>query len=588
VKGRDVRDILDLISAISERPLRDWGSYIEDILKEIVRVTNSTSASIWVYEEGSLSFSCNWLYSLVRDKKILDMKGRSVAFGKDIIGSVAYRGVPEIVRDVAADKRNEALHWSPFKELILLPMKLGGEEVGVMAVGTTAEDRGYGDEDLAVLQTVSVPISLMLKAMALQEGIKATFQGMIVSFTFLMELKMPYMAGHSERVALLSDLLSEALGWSKEKRTNLYAAALMHDVGMLALPDSIIGFEGKFNDEQRKMMMRHTIIGEKMVEQGRHAEEIRKVIRSHHERWDGKGYPDGLREDEIPIEARIVAIADTMDALTARRPYRSPLSEEQALRVIEDNAGTQFDPELAHTFVAAYMRRMETVSEKKEEEVMPVQFSRVTILAGDRIVDGRVLDLEERALVIEVKDPMADMDIPILSSACLLFSRRGAVYSLEGRVTSVDQKSRIAKFEHSGISQRHERKRYVKVSAIIDGYVVPVPLGTIYGPEELWKSFNSYKFSAYIVEVGGGGAKFVPNPRKDEVVPKMTVGNKVLMRFEMKGIQFLMLGRIIGTPWLTMEESYEVEFEEGQDAMRDRLIGAIFAKQMDLRRKGLI
>ena len=588
MKGRDVKDILDLISAISERPLKDWGGYIEDILKEIVRVTNSTSASIWVYEESSLLFSCKWLYSVVRDKKILDMKGKSIAFGKDIVGNVAYRGVSEIVRDVATDKRKEALYWSPFKELILLPMKLGGEEVGVMVVGTTAEGRDYQDEDLAVLQTVSVPLSLILKAMALHEGIKATFQGMIVSFTFLMELKMPYMAGHSERVALLSDLLSGALGWSEEKRANLYAAALMHDVGMLALPDSILGFEGEFDDKQREMMMRHTIIGEKMVEPFRHVEEMRRVIRSHHERWDGKGYPDRLKEDEIPIEARIVAIADTMDALTTRRPYRSPLSEEQALRVIEDNAGTQFDPELAHIFVAAYMKRMETVSEKREEEVIPVQFSRVTILIGNRIVDGRVLDLEERALIIEVKDPMVDMGTPILSSAHLLFLRRGTVYSLEGKVTSVDPKSGIVKFEHSGISQRHDRKRYVKVSAIIDGYIVPVPLGTIYGPEELWESFKSYKFSAYIVEVGGGGAKFVPNPKRGEVVPRMTVGNKVLMNFEMKGIRFLMLGRIIGTPWLTTEESYEVEFEEGQDAMRDRLIGVIFAKQMELRRKGLI
>src|SRR5690606_9716812 len=130
-------------------------------------------------------------------------------------------------------------------------------------------------------------------------------------------------------------------------------AAPLHDVGKIAIPDAILRKEGRLTDEEFAVMRQHTVVGARILGGGRSdlMAVAESIALSHHERWDGSGYPDGLRGEEIPMHARIVAIADVYDAVTTPRHYRSPWSPEVAIREITRAAGTHFDPAVASVFV---------------------------------------------------------------------------------------------------------------------------------------------------------------------------------------------------------------------------------------------
>lgn len=151
---------------------------------------------------------------------------------------------------------------------------------------------------------------------------------------------------HTKRVGLVSGRLAEAIGLGTAAADLIRRAAPLHDIGKVGIPDAILLKPGPFTPEERAIMQTHTTIGSKMLSRGR-SELVRlcqRIARSHHERWDGSGYPDGLSEQGIPLEARIVAVADFFDALTHERPYRDAQGESETLEAINDGSGTHFDP----------------------------------------------------------------------------------------------------------------------------------------------------------------------------------------------------------------------------------------------------
>ena len=167
---------------------------------------------------------------------------------------------------------------------------------------------------------------------------------------------------HIRRVGMYSALMAEALGWSHDDVERIRMAAPMHDIGKIGIPDAILQKPGALTPEEFEVMKRHTIIGAEMLAGSESSvlELGRTIALSHHERWDGKGYPLGLAGDNIPESARIVGIVDVYDALTHDRVYRSALSEGKAIGIIENGLGTHFDPCLLRLFLSLLpeMRRI--------------------------------------------------------------------------------------------------------------------------------------------------------------------------------------------------------------------------------------
>ncbi|HEX6548801.1 MAG TPA: HD-GYP domain-containing protein [Candidatus Dormibacteraeota bacterium] len=167
---------------------------------------------------------------------------------------------------------------------------------------------------------------------------------------------------HVERVGILARSLGRAAGVRGLDLENLVSGALLHDVGKLYVPDSILGKRGPLTLEEQVVMQSHTTRGEAMLRSEGASVEIMAVARSHHEWWNGTGYPDRLAGFEIPFVARLVAVCDGFDAMTSERPYRAPLSVVQALEILEEGAGSQWDAGLVELFLGSSLRALGAIA----------------------------------------------------------------------------------------------------------------------------------------------------------------------------------------------------------------------------------
>jgi putative nucleotidyltransferase with HDIG domain len=165
------------------------------------------------------------------------------------------------------------------------------------------------------------------------------------------ETKDEYTAGHNYRVAMYGLQLAQAMNLDPERLRALTRGGLIHDVGKIQIPGEILNKPGKLDADERTVIEQHPVIGYEMCKYIGFMTEELSVIRHHHEKWDGTGYPDKLKGTEISLLARILAVADVYDALTSRRSYREPWSQERALQVIVEGSGTHFDPECVTAFV---------------------------------------------------------------------------------------------------------------------------------------------------------------------------------------------------------------------------------------------
>ena len=175
------------------------------------------------------------------------------------------------------------------------------------------------------------------------------------AFSECVESKDSYTKGHSQRVAVYTKLLAQRLSEPKENIRKFYNVALLHDIGKLGMPEAILTKPGKLTPEEFEIVKKHPVSGYEILKNVRIQEDIAAGAHYHHERWDGKGYPDGLKETEIPWVARIISVADTFDAMSSTRPYREKLPLDYIAAEIDSCSGTQFDPKVVKAFLSLYL-----------------------------------------------------------------------------------------------------------------------------------------------------------------------------------------------------------------------------------------
>jgi putative nucleotidyltransferase with HDIG domain len=182
------------------------------------------------------------------------------------------------------------------------------------------------------------------------DGLEDTYLRVMQQWAESIESKDLYTHGHCERVADYGCMLAAAVGFSGRELTWFRMGGFLHDVGKTAVPAEVLNKPGKLDDNEWKIMQSHTTVGDDIVAELNFPWDIRPLVRSHHERWDGTGYPDRLAGEQIPFPARILCIADVYDALTTARSYRPALSQDEALRIMDKDAGRIFDPALYAVF----------------------------------------------------------------------------------------------------------------------------------------------------------------------------------------------------------------------------------------------
>ena len=183
------------------------------------------------------------------------------------------------------------------------------------------------------------------------DRLKESLLGMVRCLTAAIDAKDPYTRGHSERVARIAVRLGQQLELAPEVCSDLYLAGLLHDIGKIGIRDAVLQKPGKLTAEEFAHICEHPVIGDRLVANIPALEHLRPGVRHHHERYDGQGYPDRLLGEGIPLQARILAVADSCDALMAARPYRSAVPPQRIDAILADGAGTQWDAAVVEAFL---------------------------------------------------------------------------------------------------------------------------------------------------------------------------------------------------------------------------------------------
>lgn len=271
----------------------------------------------------------------------------------NILARVVDSGIAQIVTDVDHSflrKENIILKTFNPKSFAAIPLVTRNRVIGVLAAERIKGLADFTSNDLDYLMNFCSQIAISLENARLIDNMKKSFMTSILSLASALEAKDPYTRGHSNRVAIYSTIIARKSGMDEERIELIRQMALMHDIGKIGIPDSIINKEGKLTEEEFDAVKRHPLVSIQIIQPLMTYNSDISLVRSHHERYDGRGYPDGISGEDIPIEARILAIADSFDAMTSDRPYRLAMNQEDALDEIERNKSRQFCPRLGEVF----------------------------------------------------------------------------------------------------------------------------------------------------------------------------------------------------------------------------------------------
>jgi putative nucleotidyltransferase with HDIG domain len=274
--------------------------------------------------------------------------------GQGIAGWVAETGEPLVVPDASSDPRffSRADEKSTFttRNLACVPVRTKEKVIGVLEA-VNKRNGAFDNEDLEGLSALANQIAIAIENASLYRELKEAFYGTTHALAETIEKRDPYTGGHTHRVMEYSLAIGKMMGLSAAEEEDLKLAAILHDIGKIGIRDSILLKKGRLDEDEARTMNLHAEYGAEIL---RHVKQLSQVIpgvRAHHERYDGRGYPDGLRGVDIPLIARVIAVADTFDAMTTDRPYRKALGVPEAVGELRRNSGTQFDKEIVEAFV---------------------------------------------------------------------------------------------------------------------------------------------------------------------------------------------------------------------------------------------
>lgn len=329
----------------------DLSTVLETALSTAERLCRAETSSIWEVDDERQEL----FFRVVRGRAAGDIRSLRVPLGQGIAGSVARSGQPAVVNDVAADPRWQGEPHDGFhtRAILAVPLLANGQVVGVLQLLNPIDRESFRDDDLRRMQTFAGILAHPLQNARLYAAQRRQFLNMVTALAETLEKKDPYTGGHVRRVVSYSLLLGAEMGLGQTDLRDLWLAATLHDIGKIGVPDRILGKPAPLDRDEAAIMRRHTTDGAEIVSHLSNPH-VLPGVRSHHERLDGQGYPDGLHDAEIPLAPRIIAVADTYDAMTTSRPYRRGLEAESAAAEIRGAAGTQFCPRVVAAFDALF------------------------------------------------------------------------------------------------------------------------------------------------------------------------------------------------------------------------------------------
>ena len=271
-----------------------------------------------------------------------------VKVSRSVVNDVLEKGISAFTDDAMADDRyigGESIVRQRIRSVMCAPMRTTEEILGVLYVDSQMA-REFSEAELELLAAIGNQAGIAMHRARLMAEVERLFLDVMKAIASIIDAKDGYTHKHSERVAAFGVRLARHLGFDADSRAVVELSGLLHDVGKIGVPDAILNKPGKLTPEEFKEMRLHPLHGARILSniQSQKVVSLMPGVKYHHERWDGKGYPEGLKGEEIPLLGRVLGVADFLDALTSDRSYRKGLPLEEALQMVKDLEGQAFDP----------------------------------------------------------------------------------------------------------------------------------------------------------------------------------------------------------------------------------------------------
>lgn len=257
----------------------------------------------------------------------------------------------------------ELILKNDFLSSILIPLRHNDCIIGLINIFSDQED-SFSEHEKNILLKVASNLSTDTQGLKLEIQLEDTMKQLqralyetIDAITLMSEIKDPYTSGHQKKVALIASAVATELGLSKDEIDGIYVAGLLHDVGKISVPNDILSKPGKLNEGEFIIIKNHPVISYNILEHIEFPWPVADIVNQHHERIDGSGYPDGIRGEEMSVGARILSVADVVEAMTAHRPYRPALGLKKALSEIKRNRGILYDQEIVEACIKLFREK---------------------------------------------------------------------------------------------------------------------------------------------------------------------------------------------------------------------------------------
>jgi HD-GYP domain-containing protein (c-di-GMP phosphodiesterase class II) len=364
-RGKRLEALVSIIAQISSTLDRD--RILTLIIENARQLLNAEASSLFLLDEASGDL----ILYITRDVHKTQLPPTRIPAGKGIIGYVVQTGETVLVEDVDKDSRHfdkiDDISGITTKSILAVPLVsqtvILGSEAGdsesqiIGGLETLNKVDGYfTEEDAQLLRVFANQAATVLKIANLYADANELFLDTIEALVAAVDAKDPYTEGHSQRVSAFSVAVAKELGMSPDLIRQIRIGSLLHDVGKIGIADSILLKPGPLTSEEWLVMKKHPAIGANIMGVVRKLQDEIPALEQHHERMDGKGYPNGLNRDEISLIGRIVAVADVFDAVTSNRPYRQGMQPKEAMELLRRESGVHLDPDCVQGLIDAYNR----------------------------------------------------------------------------------------------------------------------------------------------------------------------------------------------------------------------------------------